>query len=182
MAKIKWMTTPKAAYEWVEVQGGDTMSEAERKAFLDEYVEDNGLVPVESTFVGETPIHKYGRYKAGGAVASALPPALPGRENDLTKANADLAAANAELARLRGPLGTQEKAGKGAEVLDADDAATRGTATGGAQTTEDARAAFNEQSDDKLVGSSEEVREDPSSNDKSDDNPKVNDKTTKAKS
>lgn len=182
MAKVVWKTTPKAAYEWVEVDGGKTMSDAETKAYLDEYVEDHGLVPVESTFVGETPIHKYGRYKAVSAVASALPPALPGREDDLVKANAEKSALEQEVARLKAQLGKQEKAGKGAEVVDADDTATRGTATGGAQTTEDARAAFNEQSDDKLVGSGEEIREDPSSNDKSDDNPKVNDKTTKAKS
>jgi hypothetical protein len=182
MAKIKWVTTPKAAYEWVEVGGGDTMTEAQRSAFLDEYVEDNGLVPVESTFVGEVPVHKYGRYKATSAVASALPPVLPGREDDLVKANADKAALEQEVARLKAQLGKQEQAGKGAEVVDADDAAMRGTATGGAQTTEDARAAFNEQSDDKLVGSGEEVRRDSTSNDKSDNNPKVDTKSTKAKS
>lgn len=172
MAKVVWKTTSKAAYEWVEVEGGSTLSDLDRRALIDEYVEENGLVPVESTFVGDVPVHKYGRYKAASATASALPAPLAHREEDVTKLNADKVALEQEVARLRAQLGKQEKSGKGAEVVDGDETKARGTASGGAQTTEDARAAFNEQDGlPELVGSGEEVREDPASNDKSDDNP-----------
>ena len=109
MAKIVWKTTPHAAYEWVEVEGGTSMSHHEIAALLDEYISENGLVPVESDYVGEAPRHKYGRYKATPATASALAPAaLPTRESDLAKANERADAAEAELALLRAQIDKKE--------------------------------------------------------------------------
>lgn len=169
MAKIVWKTTPKAAYEWVEVSGGGTMTHAEQVAFLDEYVSENGLVPVETDFIGESPKHRYGRYKADGAAAQALPVALPSQEGDLTKANDELAALRAENARLQAQL-EKKPAKSRAEVVEGGD---QGIGTAGVQTTDDARATLNQQEGIDLVGSGEEVREDMSTADRSDDNPKV---------
>ncbi|MFA6031818.1 MAG: hypothetical protein WC889_02825 [Myxococcota bacterium] len=173
MAKIVWKTTPKAAYEWVEVEGGSTMSGAETKAFLDELVEENGLVPVESTFVGETPHHKFGRYKAGGAMPQALAPqALGAREGDLTKANAEVDRLKAELARANAQLGKQPDKSK-ADVVDE---VEQGIGSAGIGTTEELREVQNTQDGMNLVGGGEEVHEDMSTADRSADNPKVDEK------
>jgi hypothetical protein len=169
MAKMVWKTTPSAAYEWAELEGGDTMSQAERAAFVDEFVTQNGLVPVESTFMGDIPTHRFGRYKADFALASALPVALPGRESDLRKANDELAATKAELARALEQLGKKRKGKE--NVVDTGDTGTI-TAAAGGQTTEEARANLNTQDGVNLVGNGEEVREDMGTADRSDDNPK----------
>jgi len=170
MAKVEFVTTPKAAYEWAEVTGGGSMSDAQRAALLDEFIEEHGLVPVEAAFRGETPIHKYGRYKAAFAVASALPTALPNRESDLNKANEERDALRAENARLLAQLGKA----KGAKMADDDDAIDnqRGDSSGGPQTTDDARAALSESlPGDQTVGTSSDPRRNVADNDKSDDNP-----------
>ena len=170
MAKIVWKTTPKAAYEWVEVEGGSSMSHVEQKAFLDEFIEENGLVPVESSFIGEVPVHKYGRYVAGGGQASALPPAaLPTRESDLNKANAEVERLKAELARANDQLGKKQEGKSGAKVVEGSE--VEGIGSAGRQTTEDARDTLNQQEGVEIVPSGEEVREDATSDDKSDDNP-----------
>lgn len=173
MAKIVWKTTPHAAYEWVEVEGGDSMSHAERAALLDEFISENGLVPVETVYVGEAPRHKYGRYVATGATASALAPtALPTRESDLAKANERADAAEAELARLRAQLDKKPAKSK-AKVVDE---VEPGIGSSGRQSAEDARDTLNQQDGVEIVASGEEVRKDMSSDDRSDDNPKVEDK------
>lgn len=172
MAKVVWKTTPKAAYEWVELEGGGSMSHAEQVAYLDEYIEANGLVAVETTFDGEVPRHRYGRYKAAGAPAAALAPtALPGREGDLTSANAEIDRLKAELARALDQAGKREAQGKGAEVIEGSAVGGIPSAAGG-QPVEEARAILNQQEGVDLVGSGEEVREDMSTADRSDDNPK----------
>lgn len=169
MAKIVWKTTPKAAYEWVEVEGGDSMTHAELVAFKDEFISENGLVPVETDYVGEAPIHKYGRYKAASATASALAPtALPTRQEDLAKANDELAQLRAENARLASQLGKKQDK-SGAEIVEgsADDL----VGSSGRQTTEDARDTLNQQEGVDIQPSGSEVREDMSTDDRSDDNP-----------
>lgn len=171
MAKVVFKKTPHAAYEYAEVQGGDTMKDFERAALLDEFVAENRLVPVETTFVGDIPTHKYGRYIAGGVAASALPPALPGRENDLIKVNDELAAARAEIARLNAQLGKQPEKSK-AEIVEPLPIVAPlpiGTSGGGGQSTEDARATLS-QNGPAVLPTSEQVREDNSTADRSTDN------------
>lgn len=170
MAKVVWKTTPRAAYEWAEVEGGDTMSDAQRDAFLDEFVSDNGLVPVETTYAGEVPTHKYGRYKAGFTSAAALAPlGNPGQQGDLTKANAEIDRLKAELARATDQLDKKPEKSK-AEVVDD---VVSGIGSASISTTEDAREALNQQEGVNLVGGSEEMRVDMSTADRSDNNPKV---------
>lgn len=171
MAKVVWKKTPKSAYEWVEVEGGETMKDHERAALLDDFISENGLVPVETSYDGETPRHKYGRYIAGAGAASALAPtALPGREDDLVKANETIDDLRAQLARANDQLGKKPAKSK-AKVVDEDTTAGIGSASVG--TTEDAREALNQQEGVNLVGGGEEMREDMSTADRSDDNPKV---------
>lgn len=171
MAKVVFKTTPKAAYEWAEVEGGDTMKDYERSAMLDDFIAENGLVPVETTFVGEVPTHKFGRYKAGSAMASALAPtALPGRETDLTKAQQENDRLKAELARVTAQLDKKNAGKGGADVVDE---VTPGIGSASVSTTEDAREALNQQEGVNLVGGGEEIHEDMSTADRSDDNPKV---------
>lgn len=173
MAKVVYKTTPKAAYEWAEVEGGSTMSHYETAALLDSFIEENGLVPVETVFEGETPRHKFGRYKALGAPALALAPtATAGHESDLAKANAELARLQAELARAQDQLGKLPKS-KLADMVEGNFDDTVDSSTGGAQTTESARATLNQQEGVNIVASGEEVREDMSVADRSDDNPVV---------
>jgi len=63
MAKVVFKTTPGAAYEYAEIEGGETMKDYERASMLDDFIAEHGLIPVESTFEsGEMPTHKYGRY------------------------------------------------------------------------------------------------------------------------
>lgn len=169
MAKIVWKTTPKAAYEWVEVEGGGSMTHAELVAFQDEYIAEHGLVPVESEFIGEAPRHKYGRYKATGTAAQALAPAaLPAREADLSKANDELEALKAENARLLSQLEKKEAKG-GAEVVGSTLIDAFGSS--GRQTTDDARDTLNQQGGVDIEASGQEVREDMGTDDRSDDNP-----------
>lgn len=170
MAKMVFKTTPNAAYEWAELEGGDTMSAAERAAFVDEFINQNGLVPVESVFVGDTPARKWGRYKAAYSVANALPAALPGRETDLLKANDEVAALRAEIARLSDQLGKKRKSKE--NVVDVTDTGSISSAAGG-QTTEEARANLNTQEGVNLVGGGEELRANMATADRSDDNPRV---------
>jgi hypothetical protein len=173
MAKIVWKSTPKAAYEWVEVEGGESMSHHQIAAFLDDYISENGLVPVETDYVGETPRHKYGRYIATGAAASAVAPtALPTRETDLAKANERADALEQEVARLKAQL-DKKPAARTAKMVDK---VEPGIGSAGRQSTEDARDTLNTQDGVDIVASGEEVREDMSSDDRSDDNPKVNKK------
>ena len=169
MAKIVWKTSPHAAYEWVEVEGGESMSHHHIAAMLDEFISENGLVPVESDYVGEAPRHKYGRYKAATATASALPPALPTRESDLSKANDEIERLKAELARANAQLDKKPAKSK-AQVVDE---VELGIGSAGRQPTEDARETLNQQEGVNIVASGEEVREDMSSDDRSDNNPKV---------
>ena len=172
MAKVVFKKTPHSAYEWAEVEGGDTMKDYERAALLDDFVAKHQLVPVETTFMGEQPTHKYGRYIAGGAAAQALPAALPNREGDLLKANAELDALRAENARLLAQMNKAPEKYTGAVVDTPPIVAPLpiGTSGGGGQTTEDARATLS-QGGPEVLPSSEQVREDMSTADKSDDNP-----------
>jgi len=62
MAQVVFKSTPSAAYEYAELEGGETMKDYERASMLDDFVAENGLIPVEATFEGEKPVHKYGRY------------------------------------------------------------------------------------------------------------------------
>ena len=173
MAKVVFKKSPKSAYEWAEVEGGETMSSVQRAALLDEFVEENGLVPVETTFRGESPDHKYGRYIAGGKRASALPRALPSRTNDLNRANEELEALRAENARLAAQL-DKKPSSSGANVVEGNDAETRGTAAGGPQSTDDAREVINQSLPEGMeIATSSEPRVDSGTNDKSADNPPV---------
>jgi len=170
MAKVVWKTTPKAAYEWAEIDGGESMKDYERSAMLDDFIAENGLVPVETGFVGEVPTHKYGRYKASGAPASALAPSpLAGREGDVVKANSELDKLRSENARLLAELDRQPKVRKAKLV----DPVEPGIGSSGAQDAEDARDTLNQQDGVDIVASGAEVREDMSSADRSDTNPKV---------
>jgi len=62
MAQVVFKSTPGAAYEYAELEGGETMKDYERASMLDDFIAENGLIPVEATFEGEKPVHKYGRY------------------------------------------------------------------------------------------------------------------------
>jgi len=62
MAKVVFKTTPGAAYEYAEIEGGETMKDYERASMLDDFIAEHGLIPVEATLDGERPVYKYGRY------------------------------------------------------------------------------------------------------------------------
>ena len=63
MARIIFVkSSPAAAYECAEIEGGETMKPHEKAAMLDDFVAEHGLIPVESTFDGDVPSHRYGRY------------------------------------------------------------------------------------------------------------------------
>lgn len=170
MAKVVFKTTPKAAYEWVEVEGGDTMKDYERSALLDDFIADNGLVPVETAFHGETPTHKYGRYKAAfAAPANALAP-MATHGDDVNKLKSEKSEMEQELSRLRAQLSKKNAGKDGADEVEPMAAGIGGSTI---STTDDAREALNQTDGINLVGASEEVREDMSTADRSDDNPVV---------
>jgi len=63
MARIIFVkSSPAAAYECAEIEGGETMKPHEKAAMLDDFIAEHGLIPVESTFDGDVPSHRYGRY------------------------------------------------------------------------------------------------------------------------
>ena len=77
-------SSPAAAYECAEIEGGETMKPHEKAALLDDFVAEHGLIPVESTFDGDVPSHRYGRYLseedaavADGAKRRGRKPASP---------------------------------------------------------------------------------------------------------
>jgi len=63
MARIIFVkSSPAAAYECAQIEGGETMKPHEKAAMLDDFIAEHGLIPVESTFDGDVPSHRYGRY------------------------------------------------------------------------------------------------------------------------
>ncbi|SCW56940.1 hypothetical protein SAMN02927924_01429 [Sphingobium faniae] len=94
MAKVIMTTPPGAAYEYAEVQGGTSMSHAEIAALLDEYVEKHGLYPVETVYDGESPRHKYGRYK----------PTQTATEQPAAPSNDEIASMRSEIEELKALL------------------------------------------------------------------------------
>ncbi len=169
MAKIVWKKSPKSAYEWIEVEGGESMSHAELMAFRDEYISEHGLMPVETDFVGEKPIHKYGRYLPSSVVAAQAlaPTAIPTAEMDAAKLNDKVRYLEAELAKANEALGKQPEKAKAKVVDDVEP----GIGSSGRQDTQDARMTLNQQDGVDIVPTGEEVREDMTTDDRSDDNP-----------
>ena len=71
MAQVVFKSTSGAAYEYAELEGSETMKPHEKAALLDDFVAEHGLIPVESTFDGDVPSHRYGRYLSDEEAAVA---------------------------------------------------------------------------------------------------------------